>query len=152
MTMDTRLHTGLAATPLRLAPETPKAKSLVLVIEDDPDLAGSLIDMIEELGYRTAWAANGREALAYLAKESATPSLILVDLFMPLMGGIEFLHISKDNPKLCGIPRVIITAANDQMVGVKEDAPVLYKPLDREALTHLLKRHCHQHQMLVQRA
>jgi CheY-like chemotaxis protein len=115
--------------------------NLVLVIEDDADLALSLRGVIEDLGFRAAWAANGREALAFLEKE--TPSLLLVDLFMPVMGGIEMLHVLKDIPRLSHIPRVIMTAANDQMVGVKEDASVLYKPLDFEALADLLKRHCH---------
>jgi CheY-like chemotaxis protein len=115
------------------------ASNLVLVIEDDEDLALSLRDLIEEVGYHAAWAANGREALALLEKEK--PSLLLVDLFMPVMGGIEFLHILNGIPRLSGIPRIIMTAANDQMIGVKEDATVLYKPLDLEALVDLLKRH-----------
>ena len=66
--------------------------------------------------------------------EEERPALMLVDLFMPVMNGAEFLKIVKRNPQLAAIPRVIMTAANDQMIGVKEDVTVLYKPVDFDAL------------------
>ena len=111
-----------------------------MVVEDDEDLSLSLRYMLEELGYRAICASNGREALSRL--EEDTPSLLLVDLFMPVMGGIEFLHALRTEPRLRAIPKVIMTAANDQMVGVKEDVSVLYKPLDFELLTRVLKQYC----------
>jgi CheY-like chemotaxis protein len=120
--------------------EQPRSACLVLVIEDETELAQSLREMLEELGFRGACVANGREALEFL--ETRTPSLLLVDLFMPIMGGIEFLHTLKDIPRLSEIPKIIMTAANDHMVGVKEDATVLYKPLDFDALRDLVRHHC----------
>jgi CheY-like chemotaxis protein len=112
----------------------------VLIVEDDAELSLSLRDMIRALGYDAICASNGREALARLRE--LTPSLLLVDLFMPVMGGIEFLHVIKGEPRLSAIPKVIITAANDQMVGVKEDVSVLHKPVDLEVLAQVLKQHC----------
>ena len=112
----------------------------VLVLEDDVDVAMSINDVVEERGYRAICVANGREALTVLEEER--PALMLVDLFMPIMNGAEFLKVIKGSPKLADIPRVIVTAANDTMISVKEDVTVLYKPVDLDALGRLLQRYC----------
>ena len=110
------------------------------MIEDDQDVAACINDVVEERGYRAICVANGREALSVL--EAERPALMLVDLFMPVMNGVEFLKVIKTTPKLATIPRVIMTAANDPMIGVKEDVTVLYKPVDFDALTRLLQKYC----------
>jgi CheY-like chemotaxis protein len=112
----------------------------VLVIEDDRDVAQTLKELIEEQGHRAICAGNGREALALLEQER--PSLMLIDVFMPVMNGVEFLRAVRSNPKLAEIPRVIMTAANDRMIGVKEDVSVLYKPVDFEGLKRILHKYC----------
>jgi CheY-like chemotaxis protein len=112
----------------------------VLVVEDDRDVAMTINDVVEERGYRAICVGNGREALSAL--ESERPALMLVDLFMPVMNGAEFLKVVKQTPKLASIPRVIMTAANDPMIGIREDVTVLYKPVDFEALNRLLLRYC----------
>jgi two-component system response regulator VicR len=109
-------------------------------VEDDRDVALTINDVVEERGYRAICAGNGREALALL--EAERPALMLIDLFMPEMNGVELLRAIKKSPKLASIPRVIMTAANDQMIGVREDVTVLYKPVDFDALTRLLQRYC----------
>jgi CheY-like chemotaxis protein len=111
-----------------------------LVLEDDEDVASSINDMVEERGYRAICVANGREALTVL--EDERPALMLVDLFMPVMNGAEFLKVIKGSPLLADIPRVIVTAANDPMISVKEDVTVLYKPVDIDALDRLLQKYC----------
>ena len=112
----------------------------VLVVEDDQDVAACINDVVEERGYRAICVANGREALSVLEEER--PSLMLVDLFMPIMNGAEFLKVIKGSPELSEIPRVIVTAANDPMISVKEDVTVLYKPVDLDALGRLLQKYC----------
>ncbi len=112
----------------------------VLVVEDDRDVAMTINDVVEERGYRAICVANGREALSAL--EAERPALMLVDMFMPVMNGAEFLKVVKQTPKLASIPRVIMTAANDPMIGIKEDVTVLYKPVDFDALNRLLARYC----------
>jgi CheY-like chemotaxis protein len=124
---------------MRRAPE-PEPRAAVLVVEDDPDVATSISDIIEEHGYRAICAGNGREALSVLEQER--PAFMLVDLFMPIMNGAEFLKIIKKSPGFATIPRVIMTAANDPMISVKEDVTVLYKPVDFDALERLLQRYC----------
>jgi CheY-like chemotaxis protein len=112
----------------------------VLVVEDDPDVAMTINDVVEERGYRAICVGNGREALSAL--EAEHPALMLVDLFMPVMNGAEFLKVVKQTPTLASIPRVIMTAANDPMIGVREDVTVLYKPVDFDALNRLLAHYC----------
>jgi CheY-like chemotaxis protein len=112
----------------------------VLILEDDRDVAQTLKDVIEEQGYRAVCVGNGREALAFLEEEQAC--FMLIDVFMPIMNGVEFLKVVKSNPRLAKIPRVIMTAANDRMIGVKEDVSVLYKPVDFDGLKRLLQKYC----------
>lgn len=121
-------------------PPARQARPSVLVVEDDRDVAMTINDVVEERGYRAICVENGREALSVL--EGEQPALMLVDLFMPVMNGVEFLKIVKKSPKLASIPRVIMTGANDPMIGVKEDVTVLYKPVDFDALARLLQKYC----------
>jgi CheY-like chemotaxis protein len=118
----------------------PPRRPAVLIVEDDRDVALTINDVVEDSGYRALCASNGREALSLLEVE--VPALMLIDLFMPEMNGVELLKVIKKSPKLASIPRVIMTAANDQMIGVREEVTVLYKPVDFDALTRLLQRYC----------
>jgi CheY-like chemotaxis protein len=114
--------------------------SSILIVEDDKDVSQIIKDVIEAQGYRAITVTNGRDALGVLEEER--PALMLIDLFMPVMSGAELLKVIKRNPQLADIPRVIMTAANDPMIGVREDLPVLYKPVDFEALTRILHQFC----------
>ena len=115
-------------------------RNSVLVLEDDRDVAQTIGELIEDQGYRAICVDNGREALAVLEHER--PCLMLIDVFMPVMNGIEFLRVVKARASLADIPRVVMTAANDHMIGVKEDVSVIYKPVDFEALKRILEKYC----------
>ena len=62
---------------------------LVLVVDDDPDILQTLGLCLSTKGYRVLMAANGREALDILERER--PSVILLDLMMPVMDGWQFV-------------------------------------------------------------
>ena len=115
----------------------------VLVVEDDPDTAAAVIDAISDAGYRTAWARDGREALTAL--EAEQPTFMLIDMFMPGMSGPELLAEMRRSSRWSHIPRVIMTGANDAVIGIREDLTVLYKPLDLDALLNVVRRHCDGH-------
>ena len=55
-------------------------------------------DVVEERGYRAICVPNGKVALSVLERE--LPALMLVDLFMPVMNGAEFLKVVKTNAQL----------------------------------------------------
>jgi CheY-like chemotaxis protein len=112
----------------------------VLIVEDDAIVAEAAADVIEAAGYRTIRACNGWQALEALQREQ--PAMMLVDLSLPGMSGSQFLRFVRDNPIWSRIPRVIMTGTNDPMIRVREDAPVLYKPLDMDSLVAVVQRCC----------
>jgi CheY-like chemotaxis protein len=111
-------------------------------VEDDIDVASSMSEAIGALGYRTIRARDGREAVLALLEES--PAVMLVDMFMPEMTGSQFLGFVKRSAKWSRIPRVIITGTNDPMIGIREDAPVLFKPVDFGTLAQVVRTYCEQ--------
>src|SRR5262249_2568607 len=134
----------VGTTPvIAMASKPSPALPAVLVIEDDQDVAMTINDVVEERGYRAICVPNGKAALSVLEREH--PARWFVDLSMPVMNGPDFLKIVKRTPKRAAIPRVIMTAANDPMIGIKEDVTVLYKPVDFDALTRLLQMYCGAH-------
>jgi CheY-like chemotaxis protein len=118
-----------------------KRSTTVLVVEDDPDIRQAMADLIRDDGYECLFAGNGLEALETLQRTK--PSLILADLLMPVMDGVELLARLRRDPEYHSIPVVVMTAATDRLVGLSLDSldvPLLRKPIDAEALTQLLAR------------
>jgi len=81
----------------------------VLVVEDDFDLRDALVPILEYEGHRVVSAANGKEALERL-QTMPPPSLILLDLMMPVMNGEEFRAEQLRDPTLASIPVVVVSA------------------------------------------
>src|SRR5262245_59582395 len=84
----------------------PVPRKSVLIIEDDPDIREALAEILEDEGYATVLAGNGREALDHLAK-SEMPALILLDLMMPIMDGWQFRDEQRRSPSYAAIPVVV---------------------------------------------
>ena len=96
----------LAAVLLRYSKETDNR--VALVVEDEADSREVLRRMLESEGWKVREAANGRDALAQLSRE--TPSLILLDLMMPEMDGFELLDQLHANEKWRPLPVLVVTA------------------------------------------
>ncbi len=79
-----------------------------LVVDDDADLRQCLRNLLEKEGWEVNEAADGREALASLAKQR--PGVILLDLVMPGMDGFEFLAALQQQEEVRSVPIVILTA------------------------------------------
>lgn len=82
--------------------------SHILVVDDDASHRTLISDLLEEMGYRTAQAGNGREALDHL--EEDLPAAVLLDLRMPVMSGWGLLEALKKMPRAKHIPIIIISA------------------------------------------
>ena len=80
---------------------------LVLVIDDDPDILQTLGLCLSSEGYRVLMAANGKEALEILDREH--PSVILLDLMMPVMDGWQFVA-ELDHRGRRDVPLLILSA------------------------------------------
>jgi len=115
------------------------SSSLVLVVDDNPEIRSSFKELLEGEGYRVAEVADGREALDYLRSQER-PKLILLDLMMPVMDGWQFRAEQKKNPALASIPVIVISAVAD--VAAEIDAErVLTKPLNPEVLLGAVARY-----------
>src|SRR3982751_2712845 len=128
------LEMALAPTPGR------RAKPTVLIVDDDEDLACAIGDVLIDAGYAVISARDGKQALTALQRQP--PDLMLVDIFMPGMNGSELLRIVRSSSEWSGIPRIVMTGANDPIIGIRSDAAVIYKPLDLNALLELVARCC----------
>ncbi|WP_299886062.1 response regulator [uncultured Lacinutrix sp.] len=88
----------------------------VLLIEDDTIEVMKLNRTISKLNlnHNIIEANNGEDALEILEKKGVLPDIILLDLNMPKINGIEFLTILKNNDILKYIPTIILTTSNNQ--------------------------------------
>lgn len=88
----------------------------VLLIEDDMIEVMKLNRTISslDLKHKIIETNNGEEALQFLQKKEELPDIILLDLNMPRINGIEFLSILKKDEVLRYIPTVILTTSNNQ--------------------------------------
>jgi CheY-like chemotaxis protein len=84
---------------------------IVLIVEDDPDQSKILEMMLKDLKYQISIAANGEEALTRAADN--TPDLIITDIMMPKMDGVEFIKKLKRNPAYQNIPVLVLTVLAD---------------------------------------
>jgi CheY-like chemotaxis protein len=83
-------------------------------VDDDADIRDTLRFLLEDSGYEVLTAANGSDALVQL-EGGARPSVILLDLMMPVMNGYEFAAEKSREAALADIPVVIITADGNAM-------------------------------------
>lgn len=107
----------------------------ILIADDDPDVRESLRLLLEMQGYVVDEARNGREALLRL-NITAPPSLIVLDLMMPVMDGWQFRRAQLENPVLASVPVVVISAVPAHLQRTNELAAlrVFAKPFDYDAL------------------
>jgi two-component system, cell cycle response regulator DivK len=83
------------------------ARPLVLLVEDNEAIRGAFSLLLEESGYRMAEAATGEEALRRARLDQ--PQLILMDLGLPDMNGLDAIRSLKAQPETQGIPIVALT-------------------------------------------
>jgi CheY-like chemotaxis protein len=117
----------------------------LLVVEDDWSIRESIESILSDEGYSVLSAENGEAALALLDQAQRDhqnlPSLILLDLNMPVMSGEKFLDIQKARPDLQAIPVAVFTAAGGkQKPALAED--FVRKPIDLDDLLKLIRKYC----------
>lgn len=111
----------------------------VLIVEDEPTIASAIGFLVEEAGYQSLFAANGREALALLEQQRV--ALIITDLMMPVMGGDELIRTLRARCDHAEIPPlVVMTAAGKSYARRCEADYILEKPFDIEVVEALLQQ------------
>ena len=113
----------------------------VLIVDDDPDMAGLLGRMLVQQGMRAQVADNGARALEMIA--AAPPDLVLLDVQMPGPDGFDICRLLKSQEATALLPVVLVTALEDQdsrVRGIEAGADdFLSKPVRREELIARVK-------------
>jgi two-component system phosphate regulon response regulator PhoB len=119
-----------------LLDKTLSKNKLVLVVEDETDLAELVAFNLARNGYRTAVANDGRAALQAIAAE--TPDLILLDVMLPGLSGTEIASRLRTEPATAQVPIIMVTAKAeevDQLVGLAVGADdYITKPFSMKVL------------------
>ena len=81
----------------------------ILVVDDEEGTRTAIRAALEAAGYAVKSAANGQEALNVLLAEPENPSLVVLDLQMPVMDGYEFLSKLRERAGMGAVPVIVVT-------------------------------------------
>jgi CheY-like chemotaxis protein len=112
----------------------------ILLIEDDKSIRNALTIVLENANYRVVLARNGSDALEKLRSSNQLPQLIILDLLMPVMNGIEFRQAQLADQRLSSIPVILLTA-NNNLKNFKESLQAyefLNKPVEAKDLLYIV--------------
>ena|ERR1700690_2116218 len=118
------------------------APKKVMIIEDEPDAAELFAEMMRLNGFCVVKTYSSTPAMSVIREEK--PDLILLDIMMPEISGIEILHLMRSDPVLALIPVVVISARatpTDVQTGLDAGASVyLTKPVGYMDLKNAVDR------------
>jgi DNA-binding response OmpR family regulator len=112
----------------------------IVIIDDDPGLVSMLVIALQSAGFHVQTATNGEEGLKLL--ELVQPALVISDIMMPHMDGVEMFNQIKERLQDAGIPIIIMTALNRKAwFATLEDegAAIIQKPFEVELLLRLIE-------------
>jgi DNA-binding response OmpR family regulator len=92
----------------------------ILIVEDDPDIAELVARYLDKAGFDTARAANGRDALKAIAADP--PHVVVLDLMLPHVDGLEICRILRSSPATAALPIIMLTARaeeSERIVGLE---------------------------------
>jgi DNA-binding response OmpR family regulator len=105
----------------------------ILVVDDEFDLSGTLRAILEGEGYRAETCSNGKEALERL--RMAPPDLLLMDVMMPLLSGLEVLQTMRGIAGLDAVPVVLMSSVSPAVKkGTQAWQAFLRKPFSLQTL------------------
>lgn len=107
----------------------------ILIVEDDTDIRESLADFLSYEGFGVHSVENGQEALNFLLslQENQLPSLIVLDLMMPVMDGRTFMQRLQDKHPEVKVPIVVLSATVNRQISHNVVA-FMKKPVDLDDL------------------
>lgn len=117
------------------------SRTHILVVDDDPCVRAILHEVLEESGFFVTQAENGR--LGYEATQIKIPDLVVVDMMMPEMNGLEFVQLLRAQPATVSLPIIMMTAESkldDKQAGFDAGVDVyLLKPCGPQQLLGYVK-------------
>lgn len=118
------------------------AQRTVMIIEDEPDAAEMFAEMMRVNDYRVVKMFSSGPAISMIAQEK--PDVIILDVMMPDISGIEVLRYMRREPKLASIPVIIVSAKSmpgDIQMGLDAGATkYLTKPVGFHALVEAVEQ------------
>ena len=112
----------------------------ILVVDDEKPVRQFLVAAFEQAGHQVLEAYHGRHALNVLASSPLHPDLVVSDVMMPIVGGVELCGILKADPSTADIPVILMSAAHSRASAISTADAVVAKPFDLDALDALIKR------------
>ncbi len=121
------------------------SKQHILIVDDEPDILDLLTNWFDDSGYKVTRAKDGAEALQKIGELKETIGVVLLDIQMPQMDGLEVLKQVKATHKSLELPIIIMTAYGTGSIAIKAMQQGAYdyitKPFDDlEALLHRVER------------
>lgn len=117
-------------------------KAKVLIVDDDQDIVTMLQDRLDAGGYRTLTASDGQRGIELIEQES--PNLVLLDLYLPRLKGMDVLKRMAQNKQCEDIPVIVMTAAGtipDAVEAMRHGAyDFLTKPLEKDHLLIVIQK------------
>ena len=118
------------------------SQKTVLIIEDEEDAADMFAEMMRVSGYRVLKTSSSTPALSMMAAEK--PDVIILDIMMPEISGLDVLRQMRKNPELANIPVVVVSAKSmpaDIKLGMEAGASIyLTKPVGFVELKEAIER------------
>ena len=111
---------------------SPTGVRRALIVEDQPEIADLLAQILQPLGFRTYRAANGADAVRLAV--SIAPDLMTLDLNLPVKDGQSVLRDLAADPLTSQIPVIVVSAYTGQLRPTKQVVGVLPKPFDVQEL------------------
>ena len=88
------------------------AKERILIVDDEKNIVSSLTSILSDEGYEVSMSGDGVEALELIQKDP--PDLVILDIWLPGMDGIEFAKRLRANSITKNIPVIMLTAKNEE--------------------------------------
>lgn len=110
----------------------------ILVVDDERDLLTAVSGVLGDEGYEVIECSDGKEALEYLATKR--PDAALIDVMMPVMSGRELVSIVRKDPRLDGLPIVMMSAVEAPDMDRRAIAGFLKKPFQLKRLLEMINK------------
>jgi len=115
-----------------------------MVVEDHEDTREAIVEILLDDGFAVVTAGDGTQALDQM-RTGVRPSLILLDVALPVMNGIEFLRARRVRPFAARTPVLLLSGMGDDLQGLLGEAldvrGFLHKPIDAPRLIEEVRRH-----------
>lgn len=112
----------------------------ILVVDDEPAIVEGLCEALEFLGYQVQAAFDGQQALDAIDQDR--PDLVVLDVLMPRLDGLQVLRILRGNPTTKDLPVIMLTALGSDVAiveGIKAGATMyLTKPVELSKIASLI--------------